>query len=106
MDLLFSRYASPLDFMNLYINQGRFGEFVSEIIEMENERRKQTAEKEKDEKLWQAYIRSMSEKNFPQWKEELTQVKEPESLSMTDEQVEREKAKARKILKRFSPGKG
>ena len=47
----------------------------------------------------------MSEKNFPQWKEELTQVKEPESLSMTDEQVEREKAKARKILKRFSPGR-
>ena len=66
MDLLFSRYASPLDFMNLYINQGRFGEFVSEIIEMENERRKQTAEKEQDEKIWQANIRSMSEKNFPQ----------------------------------------
>ena len=54
MDLLFSRYASPLDFMKLYINQGRFGEFVEGIIGLENKRRKENNEKENDDKLWQA----------------------------------------------------
>ncbi|MGN1314074.1 MAG: hypothetical protein ACI4VG_03560 [Lachnospiraceae bacterium] len=106
MDLLFSRYASPLDFMKLYIEQGRFGEFVEEIIEMDNERRREAEEKENDDKLWQAYIRSGSDKSFIEWKHELTHIKEERaSLSMTDTQVENAKVQARGILKGFSPSK-
>ena len=105
MDLLFSRYASPLDFMKLYINQGRFGEFVEGIISLENKRKKEEQEKENDDKLWQAYIRSMSEKTFIEWKKELMQSdnKKPETLSMTDERVADVKEHARGILKSFSP---
>ena len=105
MDLLFSRYASPLDFMKLYTNQGRFGEFVEGIIGLENKRRKEEEEKENDNKLWQAYIRSMSEKSFMEWKKELKQEgnKQPETLSMTDERVADVKEQARGILKSFSP---
>lgn len=108
MDLLFSRYASPLDFMKLYINQGRFGEFVEGIISLENKRKKEEKEKEDDDKLWQAYIRSMSEKSFIEWKKELLQGNkqndnQPETLSMTDERVADVKEQARGILKGFSP---
>ena len=105
MDLLFSRYASPLDFMKLYINQGRFGEFVEGIISLENKRKKEEQEKENDDKLWQAYIRSMSEKSFMDWKKELKEEsnKQPETLSMTNERVADVKEQARGILKSFSP---
>ena len=108
MDLLFSRYASPLDFMKLYINQGRFGEFVEGIIGLENKRRKETDEKENDDKLWQAYIHSMSDKSFIDWKKELKDGNkqannQPETLSMTDERVADVKEQARGILKNFSP---
>ena len=105
MDLLFSRYASPLDFMNLYINQGRFGEFVEGIIDLENKRRKKEQEQENDDKLWQAYIHSMSDKSFIEWKKELKQEnnKKPETLSMTNEMVADVKEQARGILKNFSP---
>ena len=105
MDLLFSRYASPLDFMKLYINQGRFVEFVEGIIDLENKRKKEEQEKENDDKLWQAYIRSMSDKSFIDWKKELKESsnKQPETLSMTNERVADVKEKARGILKSFSP---
>ena len=71
MDLLYSRYASPFELMDLYINQGRFGELVSEILEMDFKRKKEAAEKENDDRLWSLYIRSMSEKTFIEWKEDL-----------------------------------
>ena len=105
MDLLFSRYASPLDFMKLYINQGQFGEFVEGIISLENKRRKEEKEKEDDDKLWQAYIRSMSEKSFSDWKNELSHGnnEQPQTLSMTNERVADVKEQARGILKGFSP---
>ena len=109
MDLLFSRYASPVDFMKLYIDQGRFGEFVAEIIEMDNQRKREAKEKENDDKLWQAYIRSGTEKSFNAWKKELEQKNENQSssqlatLSMTDERVADVKELARGILRSFSP---
>ena len=71
MDLLYSRYSNPLEFMHLYIEQGRFGEFVARIVELEYKRNTEKAEKENEEKLWQMYIHSMSDKSFIQWKDEL-----------------------------------
>lgn len=69
--MLFSRYASPFEFMRLYIEQGRFGEFVTEIISAENKRRKEQAEKEDEEKLWAAYVHSYSDKSYSDWKSEI-----------------------------------
>lgn len=56
MDLMYSRYSSPLELMRLYIEQGRFGEFVKEIVTAENKRKKEQSEKEWDDRLWLAYI--------------------------------------------------
>jgi hypothetical protein len=55
--------------MNMYINQGRFGKFVTGFLEAEYERRKAEDEKDFDWKLWMMYINSITEKNFGEWKE-------------------------------------
>lgn len=57
--------------MRPYIEQGRFGEFVTEIIQAENKRRSEQAEKETEEMLWNAYIHSGSENSFIDWKAEV-----------------------------------
>lgn len=57
--------------MRLYIEQGRFGEFVEETISAENRRRTEQAEKEDEEKLWIAYVHSYSDKSYNDWKEEV-----------------------------------
>ena len=97
-----------MEFMKIYINQGRFGEFVSEIARMRNEQKKEEAEKEENNRLWTAYLLSGSDKPFLTWKDELTIQPEPQetvkksnSLSMTDSEVEAAKNKARDILKGF-----
>lgn len=71
MDLMYSRYSNPMEFMRSYINQGRFGEFVENIIRMENERRKKEEELEDDNKLWAMFIHSYSDKCFTDWKREV-----------------------------------
>ena len=68
MDLLFSRYASPMEFMSLYIENGRFGEFVEEIINLNNTRKQEEQRKDEDSKLWTAYLFSMSGLSFNEWK--------------------------------------
>lgn len=87
MDLLFSRYASPFEFMRPYIEQGRFGEFVTEIITAENKRRKEQAEKEDDERLWMAYVHSYSDKSFNDWKSEIVRPASPKSNGKRDEDM-------------------
>ena len=69
MDMLYRAYSNPLDLMNIYINQGRFGKFVTGFLEAEYERRKQEAEKDQDWKLWMMYINSLSDKTFAEWKD-------------------------------------
>jgi len=103
MDLLYSRYASPVEFMDAYIGQGRFGEFVANVFEMERKRKQDAAGKEDDDRLWQAYIHSMTDITFQDWKEDLLEVKEPVLYSMTDSQVRNAKRRARDILSRVSP---
>jgi len=71
MDLLYSRYASPLELLDLYISQGRFGEFVRNIIELENERKAEEDKKEEDKKLWSLYLFNGSGKSFIDWKAEV-----------------------------------
>lgn len=69
MDMLYRAYSNPLDLMNMYINQGRFGKFVSGFLESEYERRKAEDEKDFDWKLWMMYINSMTDKSYGEWKE-------------------------------------
>ena len=69
MDMLYRAYSNPLDLMNIYINQGRFGKFVKGFLEAEYERRKQEAERDEDWKLWMMYINTMSDKSFAEWKD-------------------------------------
>ena len=92
-----------MDFMRLYIEQGRFGEFVSEIFELDFKRRKEEAEKEEEHKWWTMYIHSMSDKSFIEWKKEMMEQKKPESYSMTNEQVESTIQDSKGILQRISP---
>ena len=68
MDMLYSRYSNPMDLVCKYINQGRFGEFVSGFLESETERRNKEVEKENDLKLWIAYIHSHTEETYSVWK--------------------------------------
>ncbi len=105
MDLMYSRYASPDQFMGTYIEQGRLGEFVSFIIGEDNKRRKEAAQKEEEDKLWLAYIHSMTDQSFHDWKSKsgLMEKQEPVSYTMTDRQVDAVKQQARGILHKFSP---
>ena len=68
MDMLYRAYSNPLDLMNRYINQGRFGKFVTGFLEAEHERRKAEAEKDDDWKLLVMYCHSYSDKSFKDWK--------------------------------------
>lgn len=69
--MLYKRYASPKDFLHLYMEDGRFGEFVQEIISSENKRLKDEAQKEEDRKMWELYLHSASDKSFIDWKAEV-----------------------------------
>lgn len=74
MDLLYSQYSNPLDLMAMYINRGRFGEFVANVVDADYQKRKVKAEREDDWKLWTMYIHLLSSgmtenESFQQWKE-------------------------------------
>ena len=103
MDLLFSRYASPYDFMRPYIEQGRFGEWVTEIIKAENNRRKEQAEKADDEMLWAAYIHSYSEKSYVDWKSEVLKPASPASTGKKDDDMTKSEIDA--LMNRLFKGK-
>ncbi len=53
------------------MEDGRFGEFVQEIISSENKRKQAEAQKEEDRKLWELYLHSASDKSFRDWKDEV-----------------------------------
>lgn len=103
MDLLYSRYSNPTEFMRLYIEQGRFGEFTAEIINAEKKRRAEQKEKELDEKLWAAYIHSNSDKSFNDWKADILQPEVETRARKRDDDMT--KADIDKLLKRLFPAK-
>lgn len=62
----------------MYINRGRFGEFVRSVIEADYARRKDETEKDDDWKLWFMYLQSFTistfsgvtfDESFHDWKE-------------------------------------
>ncbi len=67
MDLLYARYSDPLNLMNMYINRGRFGNFVDGFLQAEFERRKEEAEKYNDMMKWIYYIHSYTSESYKDW---------------------------------------
>ena len=91
-----------MELMKLYINKGRFGEFVSEIIEMDFKRKQEEAEKENERELWEFYLHKVHDKSFIEFKESL-QEEQTEGHGMTDSEVEATKEHVKGILKRIAP---
>lgn len=94
-----------MDLISNYINDGRFGEFVEEFINIENEREKKEAEAENDRKLWEMYLHSQAINTMPftNWKEQMIATsKEKPSYQMNRTQVDRQIEKSRNLLKKFS----
>lgn len=107
--MLYSRYSNPLEFMRLYIDQGRFGEWVTEIIAAENQRRKEQAEKEDEEKLWNMYVHSYPETSFNDWKAEALGPVRPERAERPQKREKRDddmtKDDINRLLSRLFPSK-
>lgn len=76
---------------------------MAKIFEMDVARKKEEVRREDDNMLWQAYIHSVTDKTFQEWKDELIQEKEPVSYGMSDRQVEDVKQQVKGILGRISP---
>ena len=90
MDLIHKRYSSPFFYLNLLIENHRFSDGISTIHE-QNE----------NEKLWQLYLHSMSDKSFVDWKAEIIGSNNNEAVSNVD--IEATKFKAKEILHNFKP---
>ena len=94
MDMLYHRYACPMDLMNNYINRGRFGEFVTSFLEAEYERRKEEMEKDDDLKLWIMYVHTGNEESFFDWKNRVLKIgnngksKNTKDADLTDEGIQ------------------
>lgn len=69
------------------MEQGRFGEFVYEIISSEYKRRKDEAKKENDRKMWELYLHSYSDKSFDGWKEEVEQNTKNKTVGKRDAEL-------------------
>lgn len=93
MDLLYARYSNPLDLMSIYINQGRFGDFVAEFCTAEYDRKKEEADKDLESKLWMAYVYSRSELPYREWKNKVCTKDEPQT-HRGDENLDNEGIKA------------
>lgn len=87
MDLLYSRYASPLEFMNIYIENGRFGEFVEKIVEMDFKRKQEKVNEDNENKLWSAYIHSNTDTSFNEWKKKVLKTPDENKKPCGDENL-------------------
>lgn len=90
MDLLFSKYASPMDCIAFHINRGRFGEFVTNVVDQENERIRREAEKDEEWRLWTLFLHSSSGESFAEWKKKVLKKSEPKrsrDAELTDDGI-------------------
>lgn len=84
MDMLYRAYSSPLDLMNMYINQGRFGTFVEGFLKAEHERVKAEAEKNNEWMAWIAYVHSSTDKSFKDWMKQFSNGSSTKSKRASD----------------------
>lgn len=76
-----------MDCISFYVNRGRFGEFVTNIITQENDRVRKEAEKEEDWKLWTLFLHSSSGESFNEWKKKVLQSGEKKQKRSADENL-------------------
>lgn len=76
--------------MNLYINQGRFGEFVRNVVQKEYEHKREKRENDDDWKLWVAYIHGIHEESFVEWKKMLLNKANQVKSQSKDENLSKE----------------
>lgn len=70
MDRVAQRYADPFAFMGAYLQVGRFGECVNNIIEAINRDAKDKADEMMDERLWSLWLhRYQGNLPYGEWKE-------------------------------------
>ena len=101
MDLLFKKYANPMESISLYINRGRFGEFVTHTIEQENDRIRKEAEKDEDWKLWTLFLHASSGESFADWKKKVLKNSEQKPKRGRDENLTDEGIKS--IINKLFP---
>lgn len=84
MDMLYARYSCPMDLVRTYINQHRFGDFVTHFIQADHERRKAEADKDEEWHMWTAYLHSHSDKSYNVWRAEILGGSEPQKKTSGD----------------------
>lgn len=89
--------------MKQYISQGEFGEFVENIIRLDEQRKNEQNEKEEDAKLWNMYVHSMSSESFNDWKKRVLSQPQPQSQHMGKEQLVEVINNTQDILSGFVP---
>ena len=70
MDLLYSRYSSPMDLVDRYIKQERFGTFVNGFMKARYEQERKEAERDNEWMMWVAFVHSYSDKTYGEWKKD------------------------------------
>lgn len=89
MDLLFRRYASPFLLLDEVIKNNRLSEFVTEVMESENERR-----------TWELYLHRVFDKSYSDFKESLGTV---EGTVPPEANLEATVKSSENILNNFKP---
>lgn len=99
MDLLYHRYASPLNLLDMVIGYGQMDEFVKTMIEQIDE-----------ENLWELYLHQIiKEQSFEEWKNSLMANTEKEvertqeENSVTQDEINAAVQKSQVILENFVP---
>ena len=88
MDLLFRRYADPFLIVSQMLYAGKFAEFIPQIFK-----------KEEEDRLWELYIHSHSNKTFAEYKEEVM----IQSTPVSEEDLEATITDSINILEGFLP---
>ena len=91
MDLLYRRYANPLSFLSKMIYKGNFTKTITDIWNEEQE-----------EKMFEMYLHSFSDKSFDDYKKELLNQSKVEK-TMNEEIVKDTIKKSESILDNFIP---
>ena len=76
-----------MDCIAFYINRGRFGEFVADVVNKENERITREAEKDEEWKLWTLFLHSSSGESFAEWKKKVLKKSERKQRRGRDEEL-------------------
>lgn len=99
MDLLYHRYASPLNLLDMVIGYGQMDEFVKTMMKQIDE-----------ENLWELYLHQIiKEQSFEEWKDSMISNVEKEDdrtwkeSSVTQDEINAAVRKSQVILENFVP---